>query len=741
MSVVREAGDNSPENLPALPFDEPSQPDSRIEWWFFHGRFCGEQVEERYFMASIFRIRLPDRNDQTIDGFSALISVLDPATGHQLTSSRVDRSIVGVLGRPDTDGGIDPFSPRVVADELRRYGVPREFDCPEAEPSFSGDPLTFHWGDLRLASQPHGVHLAFNEPGAGRSIFFELTPATPGLVIEAVRTIGEPKEAMQYSTWPSMRLRGTAGDLKISGECWFDHQWGGRAWFQSQDSPPRARGWDWLGFRLDDGSQGVLSTHWDVESGEQIARHVTFRDCSGTVHVCRSFEWTPLRWWTSVATRITHPVDWRLRVPEWDMELVFVPFADNQEIRVFGPLRAIWEGAGRVRGRMRGRSVEGSSRLESQGRGYISDSSAYLRAWASLVDRELVRFLPKAIEESDIRRYAGPPTWLYEPSSYTSTLAEPLWDLMGREGKRWRAVFSFLLLDSLGRDPEPVRDVVFVLPEMLHNASLIIDDIQDDSALRRGQESIHRRYGLDVAISAANTAYFLPLLLVLDHAVLTTEEKRATCEIYQRQLIRAHLGQSLDIFWTHTLSATQLDCWMADSIGPKILQMYALKTAAPLEGLAEAAVLLARIGPAARQPVVQFARCMGLAFQLIDDIKNFSSSPSWGKQRGEDLRAGKLTYLILRALERLAPPEREFLRDMLCRPDRRCDPGVLNQGIELVVHSGACEQVREEARALVAPAWEAFSLFVPPSSSKMELRFLWESLVDPSTENQEPLQS
>lgn len=98
MSVVREAGDSLPESLPALPFDEPSQPDSRIEWWFFHGRFGGEQVEERYFMASIFRTRFPDQNDQTIDGFSALISVLDPATGHQLTSSRVDRSIVRAPG-------------------------------------------------------------------------------------------------------------------------------------------------------------------------------------------------------------------------------------------------------------------------------------------------------------------------------------------------------------------------------------------------------------------------------------------------------------------------------------------------------------------------------------------------------------------------------------------------------------------------------------------------------------------
>jgi geranylgeranyl pyrophosphate synthase len=271
---------------------------------------------------------------------------------------------------------------------------------------------------------------------------------------------------------------------------------------------------------------------------------------------------------------------------------------------------------------------------------------------------------------------------------------------------------------------------MFVLPELLHNASLIIDDIQDDSALRRGQEAIHRRYGLKVAISAANTAYFLPLLLVLDHAALTAAEKQAICEAYQRQMVRAHLGQSLDIFWSDTLSAAQLEGWMADSIGPKILQMYALKTAAPIEGLAETALVLAGVGPEVRQPVVRFARSMGLAFQLIDDIENFSSSPGWGKQRGEDLRAGKLTYLILRALERLAPPDRGFLRDVLCQPDRRRDAEVLNRGIELVMHSGACQQVREEARALVAPAWEALSLRVPPSSSKTELRFLWESLME-----------
>ncbi len=355
-------------------------------------------------MASLFRNLLPEPNRKSVNAFSALISVLDPATGRQSASSRVDRSLVEALGRPSADDGVDTFSPRVVTDELRQYGLPREFECPEAAPSLSGGPLAFHWADLRLTSAPCGVQLAFDEPLTHRSLLFELTPAAPRLVIDAARTVGEPEEAMLYATWPAMRLRGTAGDLEIAGEGWFDHQWGGQAWFRSKDSPPRARGWDWLGFRLDDGSQGVLMTHWDAESGEETARHLTLRDCLGKVHVCHSFEWTPLRWWMSLCTRIKHPVEWRLQVPEWDTELAFVPLADNQEIRVFGPLRAIWEGAGRVRGRLRGRPVEGSSRLESQGRGYLSNMGAYLRGWAGLVDRELVRFLPKAIEEGSCHK-------------------------------------------------------------------------------------------------------------------------------------------------------------------------------------------------------------------------------------------------------------------------------------------------------------------------------------------------
>ncbi len=725
---------------PAARIDESAQPESRLEWWFFHGRYCGPRTAARHFMVSLFRFQIPQTAGSPATAFSALISTLDPESGRQWTSTRVDHKILDALERPGDGRDVDPFAAAVVLDEVRRFGLPREFHCPPGEPSLQSSPLCFVWADLALQVHAPGILLRFHDPATLSPVTLELSPVVPRLEID-VSAVGEPGEAMNYVSYPVLALEGSVAGQPIQGDAWFDHQWGGCAWVQDAARPPRPRGWDWLGFRLDDGACSVVMSHWDAVSGQEFARHLTLRTAGGEILITREFQWVPTRWWTSTATRVTHPVAWTLRIPQWDAELVFEPLAENQEIRVFGSLRAIWEGAGRLHGHLYGHPVEGTARLEGQGRGYLFDTAGYLRAWAGMVDRELARFLPRNIEEPDLCRFAGPPAWVYEPDSYTSVLSRPLWDLMERDGKRWRAVLSFLLLDALGRDPEPLLDVGFVLPELLHNASLIIDDIQDDSTLRRGHPSIHARYGVDIAISAANTAYFLPMLVVLDHPVLTREEKQGLCEAYQRQLVRAHLGQSFDLYLTHNLSSARLDTWMADSIGPKILQMYALKTAAPVEGLAEAAALLAGASPQVRHAAVRFARSFGLAFQLIDDVKNFSEAPGWGKQRGEDLASGKLTYLILRALELLAPPERACLREILCRPELRHDPAGLRHGIDLVVRSGACEALHREARASVAPEWEAFSRLVPPSSSKSELRMLWEALIEQSIGKQTPLES
>ena len=102
------------------------------------------------------------------------------------------------------------------------------------------------------------------------------------------------------------------------------------------------------------------------------------------------------------------------------------------------------------------------------------------------------------------------------------------------------------------------------------------------------------------------------------------------------------------------LTAPRLRRWMSDSLRPKILQAYADKTGAVVAGLAESACVIAGAGARERQECVAFAQRFGVAFQIIDDILDFDAGAKLRGRFGEDLAGGKLTYVIVSALERLS---------------------------------------------------------------------------------------
>jgi len=267
---------------------------------------------------------------------------------------------------------------------------------------------------------------------------------------------------------------------------------------------------------------------------------------------------------------------------------------------------------------------------------------------------------------------------------------------------------------------------VCVLAELPHTGSLIIDDIEDDSVLRRGGPCIHLTHGVDIAINAANTLYFLPLLPVAGHPCLTSEHKLFIHEILAQQYVKAHLGQALDLHWSRALCPERLKEWMADSLSEKILEMYALKTAAVMEGLAEVAGIIAGASAHVRAACVRFARNMAVAFQIADDVYCFSSSPRWRKTLGEDLAGGKLTFVIHRALSQLEGPDGERLGAILCSRDAAS----LEEGCELMRKSGALDSGLEEARAMMRSAWRELAPHLRPSEPRMLLRALCENLVD-----------
>jgi geranylgeranyl pyrophosphate synthase len=547
-----------------------------------------------------------------------------------------------------------------------------------------------------------------------------------------IEGIGEPAtSSMPYATYTSMKLDGRAGSERVRGEAWLDHQWGGSgAWAFTSTRRKRLIGWDWFGINLDDGSDLLLIVHRDMKNSRIISRCAVIRRPGKRPAVYRDFVIKPIGYWESPATQIIYPISWRIVIPELGADMIFRPLAEDQELSVFGLARSVWEGAGTVNGTVGGRQVTGRARLELHGYGYIFNVRSYFSSFSKKIDGCVESFFPKSIESSKIERFLGPPEWEHDASAYNETIARPVWDLMSRRGKQWRAIFNLFLLDALGMPHSPYIDLSSVIPELCHTGSLIIDDIEDNSKTRRGDTCVHLRYGLDVAINAGNTIYFLPFLLIAGHPALNDAQRVEIYKIVFRAFARSHLGQALDIYWSKVLSRRNLSRWNNDSFGDKILQMYADKTSAFVEAAAESACIIAGVDMKTRAACIRFARILGIAFQITDDILNFSVSPRWGKTSGEDLREGKTTYVIYRALNALKPADSARLEKILCIRHLRKDPAKLQTGVELIKKSGVLDTCREEAKAMVDEVWAEFSRQVPPSEAKTMLRVLASSLLE-----------
>jgi geranylgeranyl pyrophosphate synthase len=285
------------------------------------------------------------------------------------------------------------------------------------------------------------------------------------------------------------------------------------------------------------------------------------------------------------------------------------------------------------------------------------------------------------------------------------------------------------LLEALGVSSEKYRMLLSVVPELTHTGTLIIDDIEDNATIRRGDACIHKKYGLDVAINAANILYFLPSTLYSQHPDLTDRQRLDFYKITLDTFIKGHFGQAQDIFWTKNLSEKNIAAWSCDHLPEKILQMFEFKTAAPAIAAAEASCILAEADPTTRSACVSFARALGVSFQITNDIHSFDISLQQEGRCGEDLASGKITYVIVRALELLSTSDSNRLRRILCSRRMRKDPTILLEGIDLVRKSGALEECYQKASSMVEDEWEAFSCVLPPSEPKMMLRLFSRNLV------------
>lgn len=249
--------------------------------------------------------------------------------------------------------------------------------------------------------------------------------------------------------------------------------------------------------------------------------------------------------------------------------------------------------------------------------------------------------------------------------------------LFGAGGKRLRPAIVLLL----SRATMPNQDItakhrrLAEITEMIHTASLVHDDVIDEAELRRGVPTVHSSFGNRVAVLAgdflfAQSSWYLANLDNLAVVKLLSE--------VIMDLAEGEIQQGLNRFD----ASLSIEAYLTKSY---------YKTASLLANSAKAAGLLSGVSNELAQDLYSYGRHIGLAFQIVDDILDFTgSSDALGKPAGSDLKSGNLTAPVLYALE-----EKPYLEGLIEREFAQA--GDLEQALALIEDSRGIERSRELA--------------------------------------------
>jgi geranylgeranyl pyrophosphate synthase len=218
---------------------------------------------------------------------------------------------------------------------------------------------------------------------------------------------------------------------------------------------------------------------------------------------------------------------------------------------------------------------------------------------------------------------------------WENSLFAPALDILRRPGKEFRSQILESSWQMAGGHTGGHPMELSFLVELLHMGSLIIDDIEDDSAMRRGQPALHRRYGVPVALNTGNWMYFLPLSM-LPRLGFPDNMTLAMFKDVSDAVVLSHKGQALDLA-THVSSVRQSDM-------PRVVaNSTRLKTGALMR---LAALLGARAARAEEERVALLGRMgadIGLGLQMLDDWSGIHA-PARLHKGIEDVRHGRLTW-------------------------------------------------------------------------------------------------
>ena len=246
--------------------------------------------------------------------------------------------------------------------------------------------------------------------------------------------------------------------------------------------------------------------------------------------------------------------------------------------------------------------------------------------------------LKKVNEALDNVVYDRKPASLYDPIKYVLSIG----------GKRVRPVLTMLSYNLYKDDPLSIMPQALGL-ETYHNFTLLHDDLMDHADMRRGHETVHKKWDANRAILSGDTMLLQAFERVED---CDPDKLPAVFKVFIQTTLEIGEGQQLDVEFENRNDVTE----------DEYIEMIRLKTSVLLACACKVGAIMAGAPAEDIENIYKFGEKLGLAFQLQDDLLDVYGDPAvFGKNIGGDITSNKKTYMLINAVNRATPQQRDEL--------------------------------------------------------------------------------
>jgi len=262
--------------------------------------------------------------------------------------------------------------------------------------------------------------------------------------------------------------------------------------------------------------------------------------------------------------------------------------------------------------------------------------------------------------------------------------------IIGAGGKRLRPTLLLLVCGSLGFEGA-LKFKMAAVVEFIHTATLLHDDVVDESTLRRGRATANSAFGNPASVLVGDFLYSRAFQMMVDGQNMRIMEVLADATNVIAE------GEVMQLMNMHNAAL--------DEAG--YLQVIRSKTAKLFEASARVGAILAGADSGIENACAEYGQALGTAFQIVDDILDYAGDTAvMGKSLGDDLREGKATLPLIAAMQRGTPQQTDLLRLAI----EQGDVTKLDEIVAIVKSTGAIEVAREAAQQEAQRAIRAASM-------------------------------